>query len=107
MYFEKLFWIALMAASLMCCGVGKVRLARSEIHHVNALLAEFVRFGDYGHGGRGFNAIDPFRKFYGRGSFVTGFCFRNWSHARFPLFLAFLRCCSLIAGSSFSPSLPL
>ena len=39
---------------------GKMGLARAEIHHVNALLAQFVGLGDYSHGGGGLNAVDPF-----------------------------------------------
>ena len=58
---------------------GKMRLARAEIHDVNALLAQLVGFGDHCHGGRGLDAVDAFRKFDCRG------CFRNWSHARFPV----------------------
>jgi hypothetical protein len=30
---------------------GKMWLTRAEIDHVNALLAQFVGFGDYSHGG--------------------------------------------------------
>ena len=51
---------------------GEMRLARAEIHHVDALLAQLVGFGHHGHGGRGLNAVDSF------GQFECGGCFGYW-----------------------------
>ena len=73
----------------------KMGLARAEVHHVNALLAELVSFGDDCHGSRGFDAVDSLSKFHCQR------CFRYWCHARFPV-LDFLAFCSLRAGSNFS-----
>jgi len=43
--------MAAMAASLMCCGVAKMRLAGAEVNHVNALRAQLVGFGHHRHRG--------------------------------------------------------
>ena len=48
---------------------GEVRLARAEIDHVNALLAQLVGFGHHRHGGGGLDAVDAFGKFDGLGRF--------------------------------------
>ena len=40
---------------------GEMRLARAEVHHVDALLAQLVGLGHHRHGGGGFNAVDPVR----------------------------------------------
>ena len=40
---------------------GKMRLAGTEIHDVDALLAQLVSFGHHGHGGRRLDAVDAFR----------------------------------------------
>ena len=76
----------------------KMWLARAQIHYIDALLPQFVGFGDYRHGGRGLDSVDAFAKSYRRGRFC------NWSHARFPI-LDFLAFWSLMAGSSFSRNL--
>ena len=70
---------------------GKMRFARAEIHDINALLAQLVGFGYHRHGGRGLDAVNSFRESEGRN------CFRNWSHARFPV-LVLLASFSLIRG---------
>jgi hypothetical protein len=42
---------------------GEVRLACSEVHHVDALLAEFVGLGYYGHRGGRLDAVDSIGEF--------------------------------------------
>ena len=44
-------------------GRGKVWLTRSEIHHVNALLAQLVGFSHDRHGGGGLDPVDTLGEF--------------------------------------------
>src|SRR4029077_615637 len=83
---------------------GEVRLARSEVHHVDSLAAQLVGFGYHRHGGGRLDAVDAFGQL-DRGRHVGG----RWSHDFF-LALDFrlsdfssgtANSASLYAGSSF------
>src|ERR1700676_1322649 len=52
----------------------EMRLAGSEVHYVNALLAQFIGFSYNRHGCRRLDAIYACRKFHSRN------CFSNWCH---------------------------
>ena len=59
----KLSERAFTAACLMFSGVGKIRLARSEVHHIHALLAQAFGIGCHLHGGGDADGRDAFGDF--------------------------------------------
>jgi len=51
-----------------------MRLARTEVHHVDALAAQLIGFRHHRHRGGGFDAVDA------RGQLDRRYFGRRWSH---------------------------